>query len=31
MNAQRLVIDAGMEVNYFDPRLVKPAVDALES
>jgi enoyl-[acyl-carrier protein] reductase I len=29
MNAQRLVIDAGMEVNYFDPRLVKPAVDAL--
>ena len=29
INAQRLVIDAGMEVNYFDRRLVKPAVDAL--
>lgn len=29
INAQRLVIDAGMEVNYFDERLVKPAVDAL--
>jgi enoyl-[acyl-carrier protein] reductase I len=29
INAQRIVIDAGMEVNYFDPRLVKPAVDAL--
>jgi enoyl-[acyl-carrier protein] reductase I len=29
INAQRMVIDAGMEVNYFDPRLVKPAVDAL--
>jgi enoyl-[acyl-carrier protein] reductase I len=30
INAQRMVIDAGMEVNYFDPRLVKPAVDALD-
>jgi enoyl-[acyl-carrier protein] reductase I len=29
INAQRIVVDAGMEVNYFDPRLVKPAVDAL--
>jgi enoyl-[acyl-carrier protein] reductase I len=29
INAQRLIIDAGMEVNYFDERLVKPAVDAL--
>jgi enoyl-[acyl-carrier protein] reductase I len=29
INAQRIVIDAGMEVNYFDHRLVKPAVDAL--
>jgi enoyl-[acyl-carrier protein] reductase I len=29
INAQRLVVDAGMEVNYFDQRLVKPAVDAL--
>jgi enoyl-[acyl-carrier protein] reductase I len=29
MNAQRLVVDAGMEVNYFDRRLVKAAVDAL--
>jgi enoyl-[acyl-carrier protein] reductase I len=29
INAQRIVIDAGMEVNYFDPRLVKPAVDSL--
>jgi enoyl-[acyl-carrier protein] reductase I len=29
VNAQRIVVDAGMEVNYFDPRLVKPAVDAL--
>jgi enoyl-[acyl-carrier protein] reductase I len=29
INAQRIVIDAGMEVNYFDPRLVKPAVDAI--
>jgi enoyl-[acyl-carrier protein] reductase I len=29
INAQRLVIDAGMEVNYFDERLVKAAVDAL--
>ena len=31
INAQRLVVDAGMEVNYFDHRLVKPAVDALPS
>lgn len=31
INAQRLIIDAGMETNYFDPRLVKPAVDALAS
>lgn len=30
INAQRIVVDAGMEVNYFDPRLVKPAVDALD-
>jgi enoyl-[acyl-carrier protein] reductase I len=30
INAQRIVVDAGMEVNYFDQRLVKPAVDALE-
>jgi enoyl-[acyl-carrier protein] reductase I len=29
INAQRIVVDAGMEVNYFDHRLVKPAVDAL--
>ena len=29
INAQRIVIDAGMEVNYFDPRIVKPAVDVL--
>jgi enoyl-[acyl-carrier protein] reductase I len=29
INAQRIVVDAGMEVNYFDQRLVKPAVDAL--
>jgi enoyl-[acyl-carrier protein] reductase I len=29
MNAQRLVVDAGMEVNYFDRQLVKAAVDAL--
>ncbi len=29
INAQRFVVDAGMEVNYFDQRLVKPAVDAL--
>jgi len=29
INAQRLVVDAGMEVNYFDHRLVKPAVEAL--
>jgi enoyl-[acyl-carrier protein] reductase I len=29
INAQRVVVDAGMEVNYFDHRLVKAAVDAL--
>jgi enoyl-[acyl-carrier protein] reductase I len=29
INAQRIVVDAGMEVNYFDHRLVKAAVDAL--
>ena len=29
INAQRLVIDAGMEVNYFDQRLVKAAVEGL--
>jgi enoyl-[acyl-carrier protein] reductase I len=27
INAQRLVIDAGMEVNYFDKQLVTPAVE----
>src|SRR5678809_898714 len=27
INAQRIVVDAGMEVNYFDHRLVKAAVD----
>jgi enoyl-[acyl-carrier protein] reductase I len=29
INAQRIVVDAGMEVNYFDQRLVRAAVDAL--
>ena len=29
INAQRIVVDAGMEVNYFDHRLVQGAVDAL--
>jgi enoyl-[acyl-carrier protein] reductase I len=29
INAQRIVVDAGMEVNYFDRRLVQAAVDAL--
>lgn len=29
INAQRLVVDAGMEVNYFDERIVKAAVDHL--
>ena len=29
INAQRLVIDAGMAVNYFDHRLVQAAVDGL--
>lgn len=29
INAQRIVVDAGMEVNYFDERLIRPAVDAL--
>jgi enoyl-[acyl-carrier protein] reductase I len=29
INAQRIVVDAGMEVNYFDQRLVEAAVDAL--
>ena len=29
INAQRMVVDAGMEVNYFDQRLVRAAVDAL--
>jgi enoyl-[acyl-carrier protein] reductase I len=29
INAQRIVVDAGMEVNYFDERLVRAAVDAL--
>jgi enoyl-[acyl-carrier protein] reductase I len=29
INAQRIVVDAGMEVNYFDHRLVKGAVDGL--
>jgi enoyl-[acyl-carrier protein] reductase I len=29
INAQRIVVDAGMEVNYFDQRLVKAAVDGL--
>ncbi len=29
INAQRIVVDAGMEVNYFDRRLVEAAVDAL--
>jgi enoyl-[acyl-carrier protein] reductase I len=29
INAQRIVVDAGMEVNYFDHRLVNAAVDAL--
>jgi enoyl-[acyl-carrier protein] reductase I len=28
INAQRIVVDAGMEVNYFDHRLVKAAVDS---
>ncbi|MBX3425072.1 MAG: SDR family oxidoreductase [Pirellulales bacterium] len=30
INAQRLVVDAGMEVNYFDQRLVHAAVEGLE-
>lgn len=30
INAQGLVIDAGMEVNYFDKRLVTPAVERKE-
>ena len=29
INAQRIVVDAGMGVNYFDHRLVKAAVDGL--
>jgi enoyl-[acyl-carrier protein] reductase I len=29
VNAQRIVVDAGMEVNYFDQRLVKVAVEAI--
>ena len=29
INAQRLVVDAGMEVNYFDQRLVQAAIDGL--
>ncbi|MDC0934682.1 SDR family oxidoreductase [Pirellulales bacterium] len=29
VNAQRMVIDAGMETNYFDSRLVQAAVDGL--
>lgn len=31
INAQRIVVDAGMEVNYFDQRLVKAAVEAAPS
>lgn len=29
INAQKLVVDAGMEVNYFDQRLVQAAVDGM--
>lgn len=29
INAQRIVVDAGMEVNYFDHRLVRAAVDGI--
>ncbi|MEM9659158.1 MAG: SDR family oxidoreductase [Planctomycetota bacterium] len=29
VNAQRIVVDAGMEVNYFDDRLIRAAVDGL--
>lgn len=29
INAQRIVVDGGMEVNYFDQRLVQAAVDGL--
>lgn len=29
INAQRIIVDAGMEVNYFDHRLVQAAVDGL--
>ncbi|MEQ8210566.1 MAG: SDR family oxidoreductase [Lacipirellulaceae bacterium] len=29
INAQRIVVDAGMEVNYFDERLIRPAVESL--
>ena len=29
ITAQRIVVDAGMEVNYFDDRLIRPAVDSL--
>lgn len=29
INAQRIVVDAGMEVNYFDRRLVQAAIDGL--
>ncbi|QDS98526.1 enoyl-ACP reductase FabI [Adhaeretor mobilis] len=29
ITAQQIVVDAGMEVNYFDDRLIRPAVDSL--
>jgi enoyl-[acyl-carrier protein] reductase I len=31
INAQRIVIDAGMSTNYFDETLVRPAVDGRQS
>ena len=29
INAQQIILDAGMRLNYFDPEIVKPVVQSL--